>query len=164
MALLTTPHERALTLLFSELESAVSGPREAFLGTPGSLDERTNENGTQFWVRRYSDAAGRRLETYLGKADEPEALIPKITQETLAEMIGTTRSRVSFFMNRFRKHGFIEYNGRIRVHKSLLNVILHDKLPDENSARPSLLHPKAGGLRSARGSAVAVKKTEKKRA
>ncbi len=55
-----------------------------------------------------------------------ETLIPKITQETLAEMIGTTRSRVSFFMNRFRKMGFIEYNGGIRVHKSLLNVILHD--------------------------------------
>jgi CRP-like cAMP-binding protein len=61
-----------------------------------------------------------------GKPGEPEALIPKITQETLAEMIGTTRSRVSFFMNRFRKLGFIEYNGRIRVHKSLLNVVLHD--------------------------------------
>jgi CRP-like cAMP-binding protein len=61
-----------------------------------------------------------------GKPGEPETLIPQITQETLAEMIGTTRSRVSFFMNRFRKLGFIEYNGRIRVHKSLLNVILHD--------------------------------------
>jgi CRP/FNR family transcriptional regulator, cyclic AMP receptor protein len=61
-----------------------------------------------------------------GKRGEPEAVIPKITQETLAEMIGTTRSRVSFFMNRFRKLGFIEYNGRIRVHKSLLNVVLHD--------------------------------------
>jgi CRP/FNR family transcriptional regulator, cyclic AMP receptor protein len=59
-----------------------------------------------------------------GKPGEPESLIPEITQETLAEMIGTTRSRVSFFMNRFRKLGFIEYNGRIRVHKSLLNVIL----------------------------------------
>src|SRR6202034_4938115 len=54
-----------------------------------------------------------------GKAGEPETLIPQITQETLADMIGTTRSRVSFFMNRFRKLGFIEYNGRIRVHKSL---------------------------------------------
>jgi len=74
MAVLTTPRERALTLLFSELESAVSGPREAFLGTPGSLDERANENGTRFRVRRFSDAAGRRLETYLGKADEPETL------------------------------------------------------------------------------------------
>ena len=61
-----------------------------------------------------------------GQAGEPETLIPRITQETLAEMIGTTRSRVSFFMNRFRKMGFVEYNGRIRVHKSLLNVILHD--------------------------------------
>ncbi len=66
-----------------------------------------------------------------GKPGEPEILIPAITQETLAEMIGTTRSRVSFFMNRFRKLGFIEYNGRIRVHKSLLNVILHDQSPDE---------------------------------
>ena len=61
-----------------------------------------------------------------GKPGEPESLIPTITQETLAEMIGTTRSRVSFFMNRFRKLGFIEYNGRIRVHKALLNVVLHD--------------------------------------
>jgi CRP/FNR family transcriptional regulator, cyclic AMP receptor protein len=61
-----------------------------------------------------------------GKQGSPLATIPKISQETLAEMIGTTRSRVSFFMNRFRKLGFIEYDGRIRVHKSLLNVVLHD--------------------------------------
>jgi CRP/FNR family cyclic AMP-dependent transcriptional regulator len=61
-----------------------------------------------------------------GKEDEPDTMIPHITQETLAEMIGTTRSRVSFFMNKFRKMGFIEYSGRIRVHKSLLNVVLHD--------------------------------------
>jgi len=74
-----------------------------------------------------------------GKPGEPETLIPQITQETLAEMIGTTRSRVSFFMNRFRKLGFIEYNGRIQVHKSLLNVILHDQLPDENAVSASLL-------------------------
>jgi CRP-like cAMP-binding protein len=73
-----------------------------------------------------------------GKPGEPEMLIPKITQETLAEMIGTTRSRVSFFMNRFRKLGFIEYNGRIRVHKSLLNVVLHDHLPDDNAQKPAL--------------------------
>ena len=59
-----------------------------------------------------------------GKPGEHETLIPHITQTTLAEMIGTTRSRVSFFMNRFRKLGFIEYNGRIHVHKSLLNVVL----------------------------------------
>jgi CRP/FNR family transcriptional regulator, cyclic AMP receptor protein len=61
-----------------------------------------------------------------GKPGEPESLIPAITQETLAEMVGTTRSRVSFFMNRFQKLGFIEYSGRIRVHKSLLKVVLHD--------------------------------------
>jgi len=68
-----------------------------------------------------------------GKPGEPEQYIPQISQETLAEMIGTTRSRVSFFMNRFRKLGFIEYNGRIRVHQSLLNVVLHDRLPNEDS-------------------------------
>ncbi len=61
-----------------------------------------------------------------GQPGSPEAALPKISQETLAEMIGTTRSRVSFFMNRFRKLGFIDYDGRIRVHKSLLNVVLHD--------------------------------------
>jgi CRP/FNR family cyclic AMP-dependent transcriptional regulator len=76
-----------------------------------------------------------------GKTGEPETLIPPITQETLAEMIGTTRSRVSYFMNRFRKLGFIEYNGRIHVNKSLLNVVLHDQLPDHNAARPELLTP-----------------------
>jgi hypothetical protein len=71
-----------------------------------------------------------------GKPGDPETLIPSITQETLAEMIGTTRSRVSFFMNRFRKLGYISYNGRIQVHKSLLNVVLHDQLPEQNSSRP----------------------------
>jgi CRP/FNR family transcriptional regulator, cyclic AMP receptor protein len=74
-----------------------------------------------------------------GKPGEPESLIPKITQETLAEMIGTTRSRVSFFMNRFRQHGFIDYNGRIRVHKSLLNVILHDQPGHGSTASAALL-------------------------
>ncbi len=73
-----------------------------------------------------------------GKPGEPETLIPKISQETLAEMIGTTRSRVSFFMNRFRKLGFVDYDGRIRVHKSLLNVILHDQLPDDNASKPNI--------------------------
>jgi CRP/FNR family transcriptional regulator, cyclic AMP receptor protein len=61
-----------------------------------------------------------------GKEGTPETVIPKISQETLAEMVGTTRSRVSFFMNRFRKLGFIEYNGKLSVHSSLLNIILHD--------------------------------------
>ena len=61
-----------------------------------------------------------------GKESQPELLIPKISQETLAAIVGTTRSRVSFFMNRFRKLGFIEYNGGLKIHSSLLNVILHD--------------------------------------
>ncbi len=73
-----------------------------------------------------------------GKVGERDVLLPKISQETLAEMIGTTRSRVSFFMNRFRKLGFIDYEGRIRVHKSLLNVVLHDLLPDGNAEKPAL--------------------------
>ena len=61
-----------------------------------------------------------------GKEGTPEPVIAKISQETLAEMIGTTRSRVSYFLNKFRKLGFIDYNGGMRVHSSLLNVILHD--------------------------------------
>jgi CRP-like cAMP-binding protein len=72
-----------------------------------------------------------------GKPGEPEQYIPKISQETLAEMIGTTRSRVSFFMNRFRELGFIEYNGRIRVHKSLLDVVLHEEFVHRNPGRSS---------------------------
>jgi len=99
-----------------------------------------------------------------GEPGEPETLIPPITQETLAEMIGTTRSRVSFFMNRFRKLGFIEYKGRIRVHKSLLNVILHDKVTDEESVRPALVGSSNGARGSARSSAATKKKIEKKRA
>ena len=67
-----------------------------------------------------------------GKEGTPEPVIPKISQETLAEMIGTTRSRVSFFMNKFRKLGFIEYNGGIEVHSSLLNVVLHDQSRGKN--------------------------------
>jgi len=74
-----------------------------------------------------------------GKSSETETLLPRISQETLAEMIGTTRSRVSFFMNRFCQHGFIEYKDRIRVHRSLLNVVLLDRLPDENAQKPPVL-------------------------
>ncbi len=73
-----------------------------------------------------------------GKPGEPETSIPPITQETLAEMIGTTRSRVSFFMNRFRALGFISYDGRIQVHKSLLNVVLLDQLPEHNAEKPPI--------------------------
>jgi CRP/FNR family cyclic AMP-dependent transcriptional regulator len=61
-----------------------------------------------------------------GKEGTPQTVVPKMSQETLAEIIGTTRSRVSFFMNRFRKLGFIEYNGSLTIHSSLLNVVLHD--------------------------------------
>jgi CRP-like cAMP-binding protein len=61
-----------------------------------------------------------------GKQNQPNRILPKVSQETLAEMIGTTRSRVNFFMNKFRKLGFIEYNGKIKVNKSLLTVVLHE--------------------------------------
>jgi CRP/FNR family cyclic AMP-dependent transcriptional regulator len=62
-----------------------------------------------------------------GKDGAPQPISPNISQETLAEMIGTTRSRVSFFMNKFRKLGFISYNGHIEVNSSLLSAVLHDK-------------------------------------
>jgi CRP-like cAMP-binding protein len=85
-----------------------------------------------------------------GSSNLPEAVIPEITQEALAEMIGTTRSRVSFFMNRFRKLGYIEYNGRIHVKKALLSVVLHDQLPEQNSTRPVVVEstdPRAAAIR-----------------
>jgi CRP-like cAMP-binding protein len=93
-------------------------------------------------VAQLFDSSEKRLARILllmaefGKPGEPEQYIPKISQETLAEMVGTTRSRVSFFMNRFRRLGLIEYNGRIRIHKSLLNVVLHDQFPERNPERP----------------------------
>ena len=61
-----------------------------------------------------------------GMADKPQAVLPKLSQEMLAEMIGTTRSRVNFFMNKFRKLGFIEYNGGLKIHTALLSIVLHD--------------------------------------
>jgi CRP-like cAMP-binding protein len=66
------------------------------------------------------------LLAHFGKDGKEELVLPRISQETLAEMIGTTRSRVSYFLNKFRKLGFIDYNGRLRVHSSLLNVVLYD--------------------------------------
>jgi hypothetical protein len=69
---------------------------------------------------------------------------------TLADLIGTTRSRVSFFMNRFRKLGYISYKGRIRVHKSLLNVVLHDQLQEQNVSPPILLEPQPSRTRAAK--------------
>jgi CRP/FNR family transcriptional regulator, cyclic AMP receptor protein len=66
------------------------------------------------------------LLAHFGKEGKPETVIPKLSQETLADMIGTTRSRVSFFLNKFRKLGFLDYNGGMHVHSSLLNIVLHD--------------------------------------
>jgi CRP/FNR family transcriptional regulator, cyclic AMP receptor protein len=79
-----------------------------------------------------------------GKEEKPEPILAKISQETLADMIGTTRSRVSFFMNKFRKLGFIDYNGSIEVHSSLLNVVLHDE--------PHIEKPMRGPVDKIRGS------------
>jgi CRP/FNR family cyclic AMP-dependent transcriptional regulator len=70
----------------------------------------------------------------LGNRAKPVTFISHVTQETLAEMVGTTRSRISFFMNRFRKLGFIDYRDRIQVRKSLLNVFLLDRLPEQDSS------------------------------
>jgi CRP/FNR family cyclic AMP-dependent transcriptional regulator len=91
-----------------------------------------------------------------GKLGVPETQIVPVTQETLAEMIGTTRSRVSFFMNRFRKLGYIEYNGHITVNKSLLNVVLHDQLPEQNASLPPLLDPPPSKTRTARRSRLGL--------
>ena len=93
-------------------------------------------------VAQLFDSSEKRLARLLlllaefGEPEESERLLPPITQETLAEMIGATRSRVNFFMNRFRKLGMIEYNGRIRVLKSLLNVVLHYQFSEPNPERP----------------------------
>jgi CRP-like cAMP-binding protein len=73
------------------------------------------------WLISFSIPATR-----FGKDGQHEPVVPRISQETLAEMVGMTRSRVSFFMNKFRKLGFIEYNGGLNVHSSLLNIVLHD--------------------------------------
>jgi CRP-like cAMP-binding protein len=94
-----------------------------------------------------------------GQPGKQGTLIPHITQETLADMIGTTRSRVSFFMNRFRKHGFIEYSGRIRVHKSLLNIVLHDQSSKQNAVSASLLDPSRNKTRPARRAAAILSKS-----
>ena len=79
-----------------------------------------------------------------GEPGKTEHMVPHITQEALVEMVGTTRSRVSSFMNRFRELGLIDYNGGIRVHKSLLNIILHDNLPERNSSLSADRPPRPG--------------------
>jgi CRP/FNR family transcriptional regulator, cyclic AMP receptor protein len=101
---------------------------EAFVAYLLSRNIRTQED----LIDQLFNSSEKRLARALlllarfGKDGAPETVIPRISQETLAEMIGTTRSRVSFFMNRFRKLGFIDYNGKLSVHSSLLNVVLHD--------------------------------------
>lgn len=92
MASLVAPHERALTLLFTELASAAARQSEAFLGSPGSLAERTNETGTRYWVHRYSDPAGRRREEYLGKSDD-QPVTARIA--ALRERIDTANSAIA---------------------------------------------------------------------
>jgi CRP-like cAMP-binding protein len=84
------------------------------------------------WDQLFNSSEKRLARTLLllanfGKESRPEPIIAKVSQETLAEMIGTTRSRVSFFMNKFRKLGLIDYNGSIEIHSSLLNVVLRDQ-------------------------------------
>ena len=73
-----------------------------------------------------------------GEPDQFAGLIPEITEESLAQMVGTQRSSVSFFMKHFHDLGLIHYDGRIRVNRALLNAILHDQLPGDNSAKPAI--------------------------
>jgi len=75
----------------------------------------------------------------IAETGEVEKLIPEVSEEALAEIIGSTTPMVSFFLNRFRDLGLIDYNHRIRVHRALLNVILHDQFPDDNAVRPPII-------------------------
>jgi CRP-like cAMP-binding protein len=96
-----------------------------------------------------------------GKSTDAPQTLPDITQETLAAMIGATRSRVSGFMNRFRKLGYIEYNGRIQVNKSLLNVVLHDQPSEQNAVSADLLSIPPGASKSARRISKVVNRINK---
>ena len=117
--------EKAAMIRMLHEEPAFS---EMFLAYVLSRNMRIEEN----LVDQLFNSSEKRLARVLlllanfGKEGKPEPVLAKISQETLAEMIGTTRSRVSFFMNKFRKMGFIEYNGGLHVHSSLLNIVLHD--------------------------------------
>ena len=119
---------------------------EHFLGFVLSRSMRTQAD----LVDQLFNSSEKRLARVLllmaefGKPGEPQMLIPKISQESLAQIIGSTRARVSFFMNRFRRLGFVDYNGRIRVNKSLLNVVLHDQLPEGNAKTPVLVSKAIG--------------------
>jgi len=94
MASLITPHERALTLLFAEIESAAAESGEVFLGTPGALAERTNDNGTVYWVRRFTDALNRRQETYIGKSDDADVAHRVAALRERIEIASATAARV----------------------------------------------------------------------
>ena len=85
-----------------------------------------------------------------GESRESQVLIPEISEETLAETVGATQSMVSFFLNRFRDLGLLDYDGRIRVHRALLNVILHDQFPDDNAAKPAIIDIPRGQSKSAK--------------
>jgi hypothetical protein len=121
MTTLTIPHERELTLLFSELERTASEQLEVLLGTPGTLAERTNETGTHFWVHRYSDALNRRREIYLGRVDDPEI---ERRIGSLREMIATanaTKARV-----RLHKRGLFRAGALLvgsHAYGALLNAL-----------------------------------------
>jgi CRP/FNR family cyclic AMP-dependent transcriptional regulator len=117
--------ERTAAVALIQGEAAFS---EQFLGYVLSRHARIEED----LIDQLFNSSEKRLARVLlllanfGKEGKPESVIPKVSQETLAEMIGTTRSRVSFFMNRFRRMGFIDYKNGLEVHSSLLNVLLHD--------------------------------------
>jgi CRP-like cAMP-binding protein len=108
-------------------------------------------------VDQLFDSIERRLARTLllmakfGQAGDAETLIPPVTKEALAELIGTSRSRVTFYLRRFRRFGYIEDNGCIRVHQSLLNAVLHDEPPGHNASQPKLLYLTPSPATAARG-------------
>jgi CRP/FNR family cyclic AMP-dependent transcriptional regulator len=132
MSVYSTPTARAISsmTILSAMEICTNDPgfSEMFITYLLSRNIRVEED----LVDQLFNSSEKRLARLLlllanfGKDGKQEPVIPKISQETLAEMIGTTRSRVSFFMNKFRELGFIHYNGRLEVHSSLLSLALHD--------------------------------------
>jgi CRP/FNR family cyclic AMP-dependent transcriptional regulator len=122
--ILVVPKRQMIRLLHSQ--HALS---DRFIGYMLARNSRLEED----LVDQLFNASEKRLARTLlllaryGKPDGPRRVLPKISQEVLAEMVGTTRSRVNFFMNKFRKLGFIDYNGGLKVHHALLSVVLHDK-------------------------------------
>jgi hypothetical protein len=114
-----------LFVSLTRILSLCAGQANTYL-TPAELEKSEEAFGRQGLVREKRPARLLLLMAHFGKEAKSDAIIPKISQDMLAEMIGTTRSRVSFFMNKFRKLGFLEYNGGMHVHSSLLNIVLHD--------------------------------------